>query len=247
MIKAVLLDLDGTVYNGNKLIDGSDEAIAGMRDAGIHVLFCTNNSSKLPSSISKKLNDMGVDCVEEDVISSGMMAIQYVLDAGLDDLYVLGSEELKGGFIDHGITITDEKDVRSMVIGMDLEFDYVKMTSGLRAAFKADRIILCNEDRWFEKDDGMYPGCGGMTSSILHCSGKQPDLVIGKPNVLMMEYVSRRYGYTPGEMLVIGDSMESDVAMACRYGSPYLLIDENRKGDCVIPSLADVIDREWSL
>ena len=75
VIKAILLDLDGTVYNGNKMIDGADKAIKNMRMQNIEVIFCTNNSSTLPSSIAMKLNNMGIECGESDILSSGTMAI----------------------------------------------------------------------------------------------------------------------------------------------------------------------------
>lgn len=78
MIKAILLDLDGTVYNGNTIIDEADEAIENMRRNGIRVYFCTNNSSSTPHSIMKKLKGMNIDCDEEDVLTSGKATLEYI-------------------------------------------------------------------------------------------------------------------------------------------------------------------------
>lgn len=247
VIKAILLDLDGTVYNGNKLIDGVDKAIENMRMQNIQVAFCTNNSSKLPSSIALKLNKMGIDCCEPDILSSGMMAIKYVEKEKLDKVYILGTEEIKSGFISVGINVCDENEAEVLVIGMDTEYNYEKMTKGLRAAIRSKKIILCNKDRYFEKEDGIYPGNGGMTSSILYCSNKEPDIIIGKPNTLMLEYFCRCQKYSKEEILVIGDSDESDMAMADNFGCKSILISKTDKKDRVtIRSLKETVYWDWS-
>ncbi len=107
---------------------------------------------------------------------------------------------------------------------MDSEYNYYKMTCAIRAALRAEKIIVCNLDKLFPKEDGLYPGCGAMASSILFCSGRSPDIILGKPSTYMMEYVAKKYGYGADEMIVVGDSLNSDIAMAKAYGSPYALI-----------------------
>ncbi|MBE6515040.1 MAG: HAD-IIA family hydrolase [Thermoplasmata archaeon] len=246
MIEAVLLDLDGTVYKGDKLIEGADLAIENMRNQGVRVFFCTNNSSKLPSSIARKLNRMGIECTEEDVISSGSMAIKYVLEKGSNEVYISGTEELRRGFVDAGIDVCDENEARTLVIGMDPEFNYDKITKGMRAAFNARTIIICNEDRWFEKEDGLYPGNCAMTSSILHCSGRKPDLMIGKPGSFMAEYIGEKYGFSKENIMVIGDSVDSDIAMAKKFGCKYLLIGQTKEENCV-KSLFETINYDWTI
>ena len=45
-IKCYLLDMDGTIYLGNKLIDGAREFLEKLKEKGIRYIFLTNNSSK---------------------------------------------------------------------------------------------------------------------------------------------------------------------------------------------------------
>lgn len=246
VIKSILLDLDGTVYKGNELIEGADLAIKNMRNQGIRVFFCTNNSSKMPASIATKLNNMGIECIEEDIVSSGLMAIRYVKENSLQNVYVSGSEEFIDGFIKMGINISDEEHAETFVIGMDTEFNYIKMTKGLRVAMRSNTIILCNEDRRFEKEDGIYPGNGGITSSIMYCSSREPDIIVGKPQVFMIEYVCDKYAISREEIMVIGDSYDSDVAMAKNFGCKYLLISGEEKKNCV-SSLAKTSNWIWNL
>ena len=243
----IMLDLDGTVYKGDKLIDGVAEAIENMREQGVQVLFCTNNSSKLPKSIANKLNNLGIDCNEDEIISSGAMAIHYIWDHNLTNVFVSGTDELKKEFEKNNIRLCEPDKTETFLIAMDPDFNYSRLTEGLRAATIAKKIIVCNQDRFFEKEDGIYPGNGGMVSSILYCSNRKVDVVIGKPGTYMIEYAEKKYSLKKEEILVIGDSVESDIQMANNYGCKSLLISncKDKKLRTII-DLHETVDWNWS-
>lgn len=245
MISVAMLDLDGTIYKGKQLINGSDKAVLNLIDNNVEVYFCTNNSLIMPKQISKKLNKMGIACDPEHIVSSGQVAIDYVNSNNLKNVFVSGSEDLIQAFKDSSIEICNEKSCSTLIIGMDSNYDYEKMTRSVRAAINSKTIILCNEDRIFVKEDGIYPGCGGMTSSILYCSNKKPDKIIGKPQTVMPEYIQKVTNAKKEEMIVIGDTYESDIKMAHNFGCKSLLIS-NYKGEKTIKSLKDTINWDWS-
>lgn len=60
-IRAVALDLDGVVYEGDHVIEGAADTIGTLRDKGIEIYFVTNNSGRKRTSIAEKLNQMGID------------------------------------------------------------------------------------------------------------------------------------------------------------------------------------------
>ncbi|WP_400256182.1 HAD hydrolase-like protein [Methanomethylophilus alvi] len=154
---------------------------------------------------------------------------------------------MKIGFIEAGINVCNENEAETLVIGMDMEYSYEKMTKGLRAAIRSKKIIVCNEDRYFEKEDGIYPGNGGMTSSILYCSNKKPDIIVGKPNTLMLEHFCKYQKYSKDEIIVIGDSDESDMIMANKFGCKFIQISKIDKKDIMtIKSLKETVYWNWS-
>jgi hydroxymethylpyrimidine pyrophosphatase-like HAD family hydrolase len=59
-IRCFLLDMDGTFYLGNQLIDGSLDFLDALKRTGRQCLFLTNNSSKSASFYKEKLKKMGV-------------------------------------------------------------------------------------------------------------------------------------------------------------------------------------------
>lgn len=144
MIKVVMLDLDGTVYCGDKLIDGADAAIQHMRNSGIKVFFCTNNSTKSPFEISKKLNRLGIFCAESEIISSGGLAVQYAIDNRLKNVYFSGTEDIEKLLIDGGVGLVDESRCDNLIIAFDVDFTYRKLIKAVRAALNSQTIIVCN-------------------------------------------------------------------------------------------------------
>lgn len=228
MIKAVLLDLDGTVYEGTRLIPGTDEAIRVMREKGLKVVFCTNNSSKSRISIAKKLVGMGIPCGKEDVVSSGFIAIEYAKNLKESKICLSGSDEIRGEFVKNGISLCEPEECEILIIGMDIEFDYPKMTYAVRAALNAKKIIVCNKDRLFPTETGPKPGSGAIVGSILSAVDREEDLILGKPNTPMLEFISKTMGFEPEEMLMVGDTPSSDGAMAESYGSRFLLVSPER-------------------
>lgn len=228
------------------MIAGSDDAIRHMRSCGLKVLFCTNNSSKTRDSIANKLVNMGIDCSANDVVSSAYVAANYCVAHGYRKMFVSGTGECVAEFEGAGADLCDEDDAETLVVAMNTDYNYEIMTKATRVALKSKQIVLCNEDRLYPTESGPSPGCGAITSSILYCSGRKADVVIGKPNTIMMEHISEKWGYAASEMIVIGDSIQSDIAMAVKYGSDYLLVSRD---DCTIPhitSLVETVGWDWT-
>ena len=88
-IKLFVLDMDGTIYLSNTLIEGSLDFISHLRKTNKGILFFTNNSSRTGETYVKKLNDMGFDVEDKDVMTSGDVTIKYLQTKYKDKIYVL--------------------------------------------------------------------------------------------------------------------------------------------------------------
>lgn len=231
-IKVVAFDLDGTIYQGNDLIEGADSAVQYVRNLGYHVIFLTNNSTKSRVEILSKLQAMGISCSIDDVYNSGHAAALFVQSLGLTDVYVSGSDGLKKEFADLGITMSD--DSKTLVIGYNPDFDYGMLTDVVNIALNADCIIVCNKERTYPGTNGKrMPGCGAMVSAVEWCSNRTADYVVGKPNKLMIDIIAEKYAISPTEFLVVGDTYESDILMANAAGAYSILITGEMYPDTV--------------
>lgn len=66
-IKAVLLDLEGTLYAHGAPLPGARQALAALRAAGLRLRFLTNSDSKTRGSVCHDLAAIGLDVPAESI------------------------------------------------------------------------------------------------------------------------------------------------------------------------------------
>jgi HAD superfamily hydrolase (TIGR01450 family) len=239
-LKAVAIDLDGVVYCGNKIVPGAIAAIESFRRSGLKVFFVTNNSGKKRAEIAAKLNSLGVLCAIDEVITSGYAAALFVKKLrSRRPVLVIGSDSLREEFKKAGITLTKTAKSGVLVVGLDRNYTYDKIAVGAEAISQGAVFVASNIDACFPVEGGKYlPGCGAMVAAIEAAAGKKADHIIGKPNTFMLKMITKAHSLRPAEVLVIGDSLQSDIGMATKFGSPAVLISKRKTSRILtVPSL----------
>lgn len=255
-ITAVILDMDGVIYCGNRPIGGASRAVAFLRGLGKKVIFLTNNSENTRPHYVQKLRRMGIPVAEKDVITSGQVAADYIrrLDPEAK-VFVIGGKGLVDEITRAGLRLVAPEKAAYVVVGIDQELTYGKLKDGLRALLSGAKFIATNPDRVYPTEDGLLPGAGAVIAALERCSGRKPDVIIGKPYPHMIRYGLKILGTDPGETAIIGDQIETDIKAGKRAGLFTILVlsgvaseDDVRRAkgtkdfpDCVLRSLAEVV------
>jgi 4-nitrophenyl phosphatase len=69
-------------------------------------------------------------------------------------------------------------------------------------------------------EDGFIPDIGSFIALVAASTGRQPDVIIGKPNPPILQAVSAKTGFSPSEIAMVGDRLYTDIAWARRACSP---------------------------
>jgi HAD superfamily hydrolase (TIGR01450 family) len=229
-IRALAIDLDGVVYHGDQLIRGADSAVAHLRELGLRVLFVTNNSSKSRQQIAEKLTWLGISASEREVFNSAhatAVLLERLSDKTRATAFIIGSQSLKTTIEDIGISTVDSPPADFLVVGLDNHITYEKISKALDAVLSGAVFIACNRDNSYPAEERrLLPGCGAIVAAVEAACGRSPDHIAGKPETLMLQILSRTVNLNPGQILVVGDSVSSDIEMAHRFGSPSVLVSE---------------------
>jgi len=220
-----LFDLDGTVYRGEALIPGAAATIATLRAAGRRVAFLSNKPLQTRADYAAKLTRLGVPTTTADVVNSSLVLARYLrrLDPGAP-VFVIGEPPLCAELSAHGFEIRADQHVRWVVIAFDRTFDYAKLNTALQAVRQGARMIATNPDRTCPIDDGEIPDCAGMTAAVEAVTGRTVETVVGKPSPIMLEVALERLGLTARECAVVGDRIETDIAMGKQLGLATVLV-----------------------
>jgi HAD superfamily hydrolase (TIGR01450 family) len=225
-IRVAVIDLDGVVYRGKTMIEGADAAISKLRKYGLRVVFATNSSVRTRADIVEKLRILGIPTKEDEVLTSTYVTGLLIRSIGPNkNVLVIGTERLREDIGHAGAVVVPRPPCDFVVIGMDPDFSYEKIRLAMEGIADGAIFVACNRDANFPDENGRpLPGCGPMVAAVEAGVGLSPHYVAGKPNVLMLEIIAARFRVKSGEILVVGDSMESDIAMATAFGSPSVLV-----------------------
>ena len=234
-IRCFLLDMDGTFYLGNKLLDGSLEFLNKVQTTGRQAVFLTNNSSKSAQVYIEKLKGMGVRDPFLRVLTSGQATAQYALKTFPGKrAFLLGTDMLHNELQTVGIVI-DNKNPDYVLIGYDTTLDYAKMTAVCDFVRAGLPYIATHPDFNCPTETGFAPDIGAIIAFIEASAGRKPDIIIGKPNQGIVDEAVRLTGFRPDQLAMVGDRLYTDVAMAAMHGMLGVLVlsGETKKEEIV--------------
>ncbi len=221
-----LFDLDGTVYLGEALLPGAAETIAALRADGRRVAFLSNKPLHTRADYAEKLTRLGIPTGAAEVVNSSIVLARHLqkLDPGAP-VFVIGEAPLIGELREHGFEVRDDGEVRWVVIAFDRTFDYAKLNTALQAVRRHDaRLIATNPDRTCPVEGGEIPDCAGMMAAVEAVSGKQVEVVVGKPSSIMLQVALDTLGVEARDCVIVGDRIETDIVMGKRLGLATVLV-----------------------
>ena len=249
-IKLFVLDMDGTIYLSDTLIEGSLDFINYLKENDINFIFFTNNSSKTRDFYVKKLNKMGFDVTKDNIMTSADVTMEY-LDKYYQDkkIYIVATDDVKQSFVDFGINaVEDNPD--AVLLTFDTTLTYEKLDKACAFIRNGADFIATHLDINCPTKDGFMPDCGSMCALIEKSTEVSPKY-LGKPFKETSDMILRRTGFKKEETAFIGDRLYTDIKCAVNNGITGILVlsGESKISDIekygVTPSL--IFDKAYDM
>lgn len=225
-VRCFALDMDGTVYLGDRLLPGALDFLQYLRDSGREYIFLTNNSSKDSLAYVEKLTKLGIPAVEHDVLTSGEATAIYLdrVKPGAR-VFLLGTANLEREFLKAGFVLTADKP-DYVVLGFDMTLTYAKLVEACHLIREGVEYIATHPDINCPVADrtGYIPDVGAMIELIKASTGGKSPKIIGKPNREIIEALQMKKNRPQEQMAMVGDRIYTDVAMAKNAGITGILV-----------------------
>jgi len=229
-VRHVALDMDGTIYKGNKLFRCTNPFLAILRKLGIGYTFITNNSSKSAQDYLRNLRKLGIKAGPDQLYTSTQATIEYLHrhHPHIRRLFVLGTKSMRGEVAAAGFSLArdnaaDEPD--AVLVGFDTQLIYSRLC---RAAYWVKRgkpFIATHPDRVCPTDrPTLLVDCGSICAAIEKATGRAPTVTLGKPAPCMIRGILHRHGLRPENLAMVGDRLYTDMEMAHRAGALGVLV-----------------------
>lgn len=219
-----LLDMDGTVYIGDFLIGEMKHTLAAFRNAGKKIVYCTNNSSKTAAEYEKKLQRLGIWSEQDLVYTSGMATAEYLSSAyPHKKVYLVGTDALKREFASYGVELC-EKGAEVCVLAYDTSLTYAKLCAINECIVRGLPYIATHPDDVCPAQGVYPPDVGSFISLLKTSSGREPDVICGKPYRVMGERLCARLGVSAARVTMAGDRPHTDIRFGNNNGFATLLV-----------------------
>ena len=247
-IKALLLDLDGTLYFRGAQIPNAQRTLETLRKMDFGLRFLTNTDSKTAETLQREVAAMGLAVEEEEVFSAVSAGLHFLRRHPDKRSYCLVSQELTAAFAPF---LAEEGAVDYVVVGDCRDsVSYATLNTAFRHVMAGAEILALQRGRYFVSEDGYNLDTGAFVQLLEYGSGKAAR-VLGKPSADFFRFAIRHIGCSPEEAVVIGDDVTTDIAGARAVGALCVLVRTGKfsrksleassvKPDWVVDSIADV-------
>lgn len=243
----LLMDLEGTVYHGDRLIPGADEALAWLRTQGVPFRFVTNTTMFSRASLAHRLQSLGVDATEADIINPAVVTARF-LRAQAASAYLLVLDDAKRDF--EGVTQDDQNPQYVVVGDMSDHWTYDTLNRAFRLLLERQATLLAlGRARYWLAPDGLRLDAGPFVAALEYAAG-QTAIVMGKPQPAYFDQAVSVLGLPADQVAMIGDDIDSDVRGAQRAGLMGVLVQTGKyrpedllrpeQPDFVLGSLAEI-------
>ena len=246
-----ILDMDGVIYHGNRLIPGADVLVAWLERNKKKYLFLTNSSQRSPRELSQKLERLSVQVAEEHFYTSAMATAAFLLSqCPTGSAYVIGEPALANALYDAGFTMNDSNP-DYVVVGETSTYTYDRICKAVSLVNKGARLIGTNPDTTGPVESGIVPATGALMAPIEMATGVKA-YYVGKPNPVMMRIALQKVECRREDTIIIGDRMDTDIVAGIEAGIETVLvltgvtIDEEGinkfayRPSLVLPSIASI-------
>lgn len=239
-VRGLLLDLDGTLYVGASPVPGALDAIGRLKGAGLPVRYVTNTTRRPRREVAGGMRDLGFEVGEDEVFTPARAAVAII---GGGSCLPLVAEGLLEDLSD--VAIDDERPDYVLVGDLGEGFTYGRLDAAFRCLMEGAGLIALQKNRFWQTDTGLSLDAGPFVAALEYASGKQA-AVVGKPQAGFFGAALGAMGLEVGEVAMVGDDPESDVAGAKRVGLGAIQVrtgkwrpgDDLEEADLILDSIA---------
>jgi inorganic pyrophosphatase len=227
-VRAVLLDIDGTLMARGRPIPGAMSTLSWLRDHDIQVRLLTNIDSRLPATVCRELAAGGIEIEPEAVFTPVVAALRFLEQRPSERCHLLLSAELAARFAAHDAGCGHADYV---LVGDCREIaGFAQLDGAFRRLMDGARLLALQHGGWWQAQDGPSLDTGAFVALLEYASG-QTARCFGKPSADFFQMALADLGCTAEEALMVGDDPGTDAAGARTVGVPCILVRTGKFGN----------------
>jgi len=249
-----IFDLDGTIYTEEKLIPGADATINYLKKKGKKIVFISNKTTGTSYDYYLLLKSFNINVHQDEIINSSVVIKKFLKNnfSG-KTFFAIGEKKFIEEIEREGLLFSkDPGKIELVIITLDRTLNFNKIEIAARSIEKGARFFAANIDNTCPVLDGEITDAGVTISALEKRTHKKLELHFGKPSKFMFDEIKARLKTDNSKILLVGDRLETDIAMGNIFGIDTALVstgikniengNSDIKPDYQIPSVANLLD-----
>ncbi len=209
---ALLLDLSGVLYDGNRVIAGAREMVDEARKRNLIIRFVTNTATKTAATLVTDLQRMGFDARPEEMFTAPMAAQAYLQQQRLRP-YLLLHAAIRTEF-----AALDQHNPNCVVLGDARDdLNYGNLNTAFQLCKNGAPLIGIGMNKYFMDDAGLMLDAGAFIRAIEWAADVEA-IIMGKPSAAFFAQVVASTKLPAESCLMVGDDVVADIAGAIDAG-----------------------------
>jgi phospholysine phosphohistidine inorganic pyrophosphate phosphatase len=247
-VRALLVDLEGTLYEAGRPVPGAAEALAALSARGMPHCFVTNTTSRPRSKIAAELSAMGIGARADGIFTAPLAARRYLLDRCLHRCHLMVRPEVMEDLT--GIEHVEESPDAVVVGDIGEGFSYARMNRAFRLLLDGAPLVTLARNRYYRASNRLVLDQGPFVAALEQAAGTEATLV-GKPSAEFFRPALKLLGVSARSTAIVGDDIDVDIGGAMALGMRGILVRTGKfrredllhspvEPDAIVDSFADL-------
>jgi arabinose operon protein AraL len=226
-----IFDLDGTIYRGEHLIPCADEVVNHLKSLGKKIVFVSNKTTGTVKDYYQLLKNWGLNIERDEIINSTLVVANYLLlNFNGEKFFAIGEDSFVNEIKNSGLKYSiDPKVIKILLVTLDRTLDYKKLEIAAQALENGAKFFAANIDDTCPVDSGEVLDAGSTISALEKRTHRKLELHFGKPSEFMFNEIINRLKPNLEKTILIGDRLETDIAMGNKFGIDTALVETGVK------------------
>ena len=226
-----IFDMDGTIYRGSTVISGADKTVNTLKKSGKKIIFISNKTTGTVNDYFNLLKNFGLNVEEKEIINSTVVLSKYLNRHHKGkNFFAIGEKSFINEIKSAGLNFSDDPaEIDILLVTLDRTLNYEKLEIAARALENGARFFAANIDDTCPVDEGEVLDAGSTISALQKRTHRKLELHFGKPSEFMLNEIKKRLDTNLEKVLLVGDRLETDIAMGNKFGIDTALVSTGVK------------------
>ena len=248
MIRGLLLDLEGVLYQADRPMAGAAEAVRELAAAKVQIRYLTNTTTQPRRAIVERLAGMGSEVEPAQVFTPTAAACKLLAGGSIERIHLAAPRALTEDFA--AFTLTDQRPEAVVMGDLHEGFTWARLDQLFRMVRDGARLVALHRNRYCRRGSDIALDLGPFVAALEYAAGVQAE-VVGKPAAAFFHLALADLGLAPQEVAMVGDDIEADIGGAQNAGLQAIQVETGKytpndrrhptiRPDLVIGSAADL-------